>query len=728
MATRKKFNDPIVEEMKKRFELSADATKEQRQRSLEDLKFCDPENQWDTNVKNLRSAEGRPSLSFDRLGQMVAQIVNAERENKPSVLVKPVNGGADVETAEIYQGLIRHIDVSSASDQAIDVAFESAVRMGFGFYRILTRYEDTKSFNLEPFIKSIINPFSVYWDPTTKEPDGSDMDWCIITEDLTDEEYKRQFPTSQLADYNEKAWLTLGDEEPKWFTSKGENKGCRICEYWRKERTTKKIYRVGKKVYFEDELPKNKRKEDFASDDIRETDIEIVKCYKCNGVEILKEDEWAGKYIPIIPVWGSALHLGGETIYSGMVRNLKSEQVHLNLSKNNLIETAGMVPKAPWVGPIGFTAGGENKQVWQNSNRVNYSYLEYAVEDDQGRELPPPTRNFQEPAVQALIEIANMAENDLKATSGLYDPALGNKMSLNQSGVAIKSLQTQGAIGNFHYSDNLNRSLRLEGLILLDLIPKIYDTERVVRIIGMDNEHKQVRINGTPDVDEDTGNIDKDGVLRIFKLNDEDAKYDVVISSGPSFQTRREEDRNMLFDLFQRDPSLFQNYSDVIFGTLDSPAAVQLTERAKALLPTNLQNLDGKKKMTAQQLTLQLQDAQQTIQQLTEHLQQETKLADHEESLLRSKLQIAQLEQQTQLMKERMAIEGNLNVAALQAEIKANSLALDHQRELITNLQQHLLDKDMAAQQAALDQQTQAAQAQQQNQQDTPQNNSQTEQ
>jgi hypothetical protein len=677
--------EEIVEELKERFTESAEATLEQRRKSLEDLRFCDPDNQWDSAIKAQRQSEQRPCLSFDRIGQIVAQIVNAERTNKPSVQIKPVNNGADIQSAQIYEGLIRHIDVSSGADQAIDVAFESAVRCGLGWYRVSSRYEREDSFNQELFVSSIINPFSVYWDPSMKEPDGSDMDWCIISEDLTDDEYKALYPDTTLAGFSNTQWLTVGDEEPEWFTTNDGRKGVRICEYFKKVKETKLLYLYNGKGYLREDLPVDIS----MAEDSRETTIESIKWYKCNGLEILEETDWPGKYIPIIPVLGAALHISGKTIYSGIVRNLKSEQVHLNISTNSLIETAGMIPKAPYLIPVGGIPNGEAKDAWKNSNRVNYPYLLFNTVDEKLQPLPAPIRNFQEPAAQVLIEVINMAENSIKATSGMYDPSLGNKMNLDQSGVAIKSLQNQGAQGNYHFADNLNRALRLEGLIMLEAIPFYYDTHRTIRIIGLDNQHKTATINGEP-YEDDMGNMTEEGVARIFDIANDIGKYDVSVSSGPSYQTQREQDRNMLFDLANKDPQLFAQYADIIFETLDSPAAIQLTERAKALQPPSLQNTKGKKP-SLQQVLQENQQLHDTIQKLTQTLQQETQLADKTQNEIQLKLKIAEMEQATALIKQESEHNHSINLEALKGEIATIRTATENHHEMVRNVQEHHL-------------------------------------
>jgi len=701
MANKKRVvipKDDVVEELKERFGLAFESSKEQRQKSYDDYLFCDPEKQWDPIIKAQRESEGKPVFSFDRINQQVKQITNAQRSNRPAVKINPCNNEADKDTAEVYEGLIRHIEYISGADQAYDTAFDWCVKTGVGYYRLRTAYLDDTTFDQDIIIDRIVNPFSVYIDPAYKTADGSDISWAIISEDITVEDFKEQYQESKLVNFNQNSWMSLGDEEPDWFTYGNSGRtGCRICEYWKKVTQKKTLCKLedGRSLY-EDELKEEDKKRVEAKRDVI---TESIKWYKCNGIEILDEGEWAGKYIPIIPVFGEEYHLDGSSVYSGMVRNCKTEQLELNIVKNNMLEVIALAPKAPWVGRMGFVGDGDNKRAWETANRVNYPYLQYASADDQGNPLTPPERLNQEPAIQAFIEATNMAENDIKTTNGLYDPSLGNKMANDQSGLAIKALQNQGSLGNYNFSDNLSRAIRLEGLMLIDLIPHIYDTKRTIRIIGIDEEHKMVQIDPNAPVMSlyDESYADLDGVERIFNLKA--GKYDVTVSSGPSYQTKRIEDANILFELIGKDPNLMAQYADIVFQALDSPIGLQMTERAQKLLPPQLQPKSKGGKQTLDQLQQQVQEQQGMIQQLTQTLQKETALADKQQN----ELQIAQLQQQTELLKHKTQMEHDTNKIVFASQMEELKMKAEQSHEALTAIQKHLLAMDMATHNASLD-------------------------
>ena len=689
------------EDIKKQFKFVVQAFQKQYDLSEQDIHFLGPDNQWPDEVKTLRS--GRPTYAADRLNAQVKQLTNAQRENRPAVTVHAVNSEADEETAEVLQGIVRHIEYQSNADLAYDDAFESCVRSGIGFWRLTTKYEE-KSFNQCICIEPIVNPFQVYVDPNYKMPDGSDIEFAFITEVLTRDEYKQLYPDKEsgLSACNNQTWASLNRTTPEWFGEGG--KTCTVAEYFVKEYKEKTICQLedGRIVYKDELKPKDK----VVREREEKEQVPVVKWYKCNGMEILEEREWPGKFIPVIPIFGDALLDKGERIYSGLVRKCKEEQIMLNVLKSTAVETIAATPKSPWVGPVGFV--GDRGEVWANANILNPGYLMYEVEDDQKNPLAPPTRNTSEPPIQGVLEMINSVENDIKATNGMYDPSLGNKMSNDQSGVAVKALQSQGSIGNYHYSDNLSRAIRLEGKMLIDLIPKIYDTEQVIRVIGIDEKHKLVKINSEVP---DPININKDGIPRIYDITS--GIYDVTVSSGPSYQTQKEADRNALFDVFSKDPALIQIAGDLLFSTLDSPIGIKLAERFTKTLPPQLQPQDANSPQAnlPPQIQQQLQQQQQMIQQLTQTLQKETELADKVTQDQQTKLQIAKLQNDTEIAKHKASLQHESNSTLLKLEIERLKEEGKQSHSLLLEVHKHLLDKDMASHNANLEQATQNIQA-----------------
>ena len=636
----------LMAEAKDRFAAAVESEQEQREDEIDDLEFCKPEGQWPEGIKADRDGEGRPCLVVDRTNPFVHQVVNEQRRNRPQPQVNPTGDGATQETAEIFQGMIRHIAYQSSGDTAIDTAFESMVRCGRGYFRVLTQYRNDTDFDQDILIKRIPNLHSVYLDPAYTEPDGSDAEWGFITYYLPRNVYRSEFPDSKMADYDDAMWSSIGDEVPEWAERDGS--ACLVVEYFKKERHSIEIEKNGKK---------------------RDGVKTVVRWYKMNAVEVLETTVWPGKYIPIIPVLGTELYLDGKLKWSGLVRSAKDPQRAYNYWKSAQAETIALAPRAPYVGPKGFM--GNQRGVWDSANKKALAVLEYEAFDSQNRPLPPPTRTMAEPPIQAITQAMMGAVDDMKATTGMYDPSLGNRES-TQSGVAIRQLQNQGQSGNFHYQDNLSRSMRHLGRLLIDLIPKIYDSERVVRIVKPDESTALVTVNGP------TGQTDpKTGVEMIYQLDV--GTYDVTVNVGPSYQTRRQENLAFLESLMQGPFAQLMTTAapDLVIGMTDFAISPILKERLAKAVPPQFQDQPAGQPQIPPQLQQQMQALTQQHAQLVQQLNAAHDALESKQAEIQAKnqveLQKAQIDSQTKV--EVARIGGEAEVLAAEAKAQAQGSA-----------------------------------------------------
>ncbi len=673
----------ILKDIKEKFNIASQAWEKQYNLSKEDMLFCSSEHQWPSQIKMSRT--GRPTYASDRTNAQVKTIVNTQRDNKPAIIIHPTNDSANIDTAEVLQGLVRSIEVESNADLAYISAFEDAVRSGIGFFRVLTDYEDG-SFDQKIIIDSIINPFSVYIDPYFKKPDGSDIEYAFIIDTLSKDEFNRLYPNASASELNN--WVSLSIKQPQWFLDHG--KSIQIAEFFVKDYKTKTIVKLSDGRVLDKKDLLDHEKELIQAE--RSTLEPIIKWYKVNGIEILDSREWPGKFIPVIPVFGDVLLEDDKRIWSGLVRQVKEEQMMKNVVETTIIELIAAAPKTPWVGPKGFV--GDQKDKWQDVNLKSLAYIEYESKDDDGNPLEPPQRNVAEPPVQGALQLLEILENDIKATNNLYDPSQGQKIA-NQSGIAVKALQMAGSIANYHFSDNLSRAIRVVGTILVDLIPKVYSAKRVVRIIGIDDKHKLVTINGLPS---QTGAETEQSVQKIYDVTV--GKYDVSIESGPSFHTKREQNLDMLFNLASQNPNLLNVAGDLIVSQIDDPIAIQLAQRLEKTLPPGLAD-DNQNIPPAVQQALQQQ--QKMIQQLTQTLQKETQLADHEQAMLQAKLKIAEMDQQTELMKHQATLQHQMATIGIQNQLKDIQERNKAANDLLQKIAEHHLNKDLIMSQAQAD-------------------------
>jgi hypothetical protein len=618
----------IISRAKKNFKLASESESEIRKASIDDYKFRAGE-QWPEDIKNSRDQDKRPCLTINRLPQFVNQVVNDIRQNRPAIKVDPTGDGARQETAEVFEGIIRHIEYDSSADIAYDTAVDHQVTGGFGYFRVITEYENEKSFNLVLKIKRVRNAFSVLLDPSRSEPDGSDANWGHVFDDISRAEFRALYPDAKLSQMND--WTSLGDNSEGWVSKDG----CRITEYFERTFKPAKLYLLNTgDAVLENDLPKppavfpdgvqllTDEKGEFVT---RETVVPEIKWYKLNGIEILEKRDWPGKWIPIVEVLGTEMIIEGERILEGIIRHAKDPQRQYNFWASAETEMIALAPRTPFIGVEGQFEGHEDK--WETANTRNHAFLEYNETSSAGKPTGPPQRNVYEPPVQAITSARMASAEDLKATTGIYDASLGNR-SNEQSGVAIQRRNTQAQTSNFHFSDNVKRSIRHAGRILVDLIPKVYDTARAIRIIDEEDQQKIVWVNRV---------FQEGGEDKIHKLDA--GTYDVVCDEGPSYQTKRQEAVSAMLDLTRSVPESAKLWLDLMIQNMDWPGSRVISERIRKTLPPELLD-DNKNEKVPPQAQQKLQQLGQMVQQLSQQLEHQNQLINTKRLELESKERI----------------------------------------------------------------------------------------
>ena len=601
----------ILTVARSRLDLAVAALAESREDEIDDLRFYagSPDNhwQWPADVLATRGAvqgqtiNARPTLTINKLPQHVHQVTNDMRQNRPGAKVIPVDDNADVEVADVFNGMIRHIEYISDADVAYDTACENQVAYGEGYIRILTEYCDPNTFDQDIKIGRVRNSFSVYMDPLIQDPTGADAKWCFITEDVTKAEYERMYPNA--APISTLQSLGVGDQSiSNWLNEDT----VRIADYYYidYDKRTLHLY-PGNQTAFAGTMEDKQLNAMFGKPvNKRIVQDPKVKYCKINGYEILEEADWAGKWIPIIRIVGNEFEVDGRLYVSGLVRNAKDAQRMYNYWVSQEAEMLALAPKAPFIGYGGQFEGYEDK--WKTANTNNWPYLEVNpdVTDGAGNMLPLPQRAQPPMASSGLLQAKSGAAEDIKSTTGQYNASLG--MGSNErSGKAILARQKEGDVGTYHYGDNLARGVRHIARQLVDLIPKIYDTQRIARVIGEDGETKMAKIN--PEQQEPVKEIvDERGIVIEKIYNPGVGKYDVVATTGPGYATKRQEALEAMAQLLQGNPQLWQVAGDLFVKNMDWPGAQEMSQRFKKTIDPKILADDNK--------SPELQAAEQQIQ------------------------------------------------------------------------------------------------------------------
>lgn len=609
----------LLAEARKMFKEAEEATEEQFIEMIEDLKFLDGE-QWNTTLEADRNKDGRPCLVINKLPTFLDRITGDQRQNRPGIKVKPVDSEADPETAEVLTGLIRNIEVQSDADQAYDTAFDSAVACGLGVLRIITEYEDDENFDQVLELARVKNPFACYFDPMATRFDKSDGQFCFQTEKIRRGEFERKYPNADSSEFNSNR-----DDYGGWV----EPDHLRVAEFWVKDIVKSKVYLIQYEGETEPEvvteLPSQEAYEDdsttftprtYAIIKEREAEGHKILWYRISYNDILEGPiEWPSKYFPLIPVLGKEINIENQSRLRGIVRHAKDPQRLYNYNRSMGAETVALAPRMPYIVTPAMVAGFQNQ--WDSMHKRNYNYL-LANVDIMAPGLLPQRQSGAQVATGIQNEVI-VSDQELHDTVGLQPPAIG-KRGRGTSGKAIEAEQRGSEIGQSVFGANLVRALKHAGRVLVDMIPRIYDVERIVTILNEDGTDKQVPVN-QQFKDENTGK-DKKHDLTI-------GKYDVVVSVGPSYQTQREEAAEGMINLIQAIPDVGPLVMDLAVQMQDWPYADEIAKRLKKTIPKEITEEvdeeggqpqpepppDPMQQVQMQAAQLQLQEAQVKIEQ-----------------------------------------------------------------------------------------------------------------
>jgi len=592
-----KADKNLLEQAKKRWKSCDDFYKEPYAQGREDTRFALGE-QWDEGIKAQREKEGRPCLTENRLLTFTRQVINDIRQSRPAISILPADDNADVETAKVLRGIIRNIEVQSGADNVYDTGAQNSVMAGQGWIRVNTKYADDESFDQEIELIRVPDFGSIMIDPNSKEMDGSDAEFGFVTVDMARDEFEAKYPdASPMAWQDEK-------EAGGWCTKDT----IRVCEYFYKEYTTSTIYQLADGSIV-NELP-----EGVEATSEREIRTAAIKWCKLSGVEILEKTDWMGKYIPLIPVYGEEVWLDGVRHSYSLIRQAKDPQRRYNYWLTASTEIIALQPKAPFIGVVGQFATHADR--WSKANTSTYAYLEFdAVKLPDGQTYAnAPQRQPAPQGSPAMFQEMMAASDGIKATIGIFNASLGNQGN-ETSGKAIMARQAEGDNATFHFVDNLQSSIRQAGRIMVDLISKIYTTERVLRIMGEDDTRMVAPINQA--VVKDGKNGYKQAINQpkefFFTIGDDMGKYDVVATVGASYATKRQETVAVLQSIIQALPESAAVVGDILVKNLDIPEAQLIVERMHKLNPALSDEQDPR--------TMQLQQAEQAIQGMQQQMQ-----------------------------------------------------------------------------------------------------------
>ncbi|EMI9072027.1 TPA: portal protein [Acinetobacter baumannii] len=635
--TKEKDQDSILDEIKKNLRYAEDYWHDNYERGVEDKEFVTVKGaQWEDGAVARRTAEGKPSLEFNLCRAYCRQQINTQRQNRAQVKVVPVDNGADADKANIIEGLIKDTEESSDAESAYDQAAENAVYGAIGFFRIVTDYVSELSFNQEPRFMTVHNPHAWYIDPQSKALDGSDARWAVGGEWVDRDIIEDKYGANAVVDF-------AMSEYSDWCNT--EDKTVLIVEYFKIEEVSDELWMLedGTTNYKSALLDEFGVSEDELKPLVinsRSTTRTEVKWYKASGSEVLEETVFPGKYIPVIPVYGEVTYIGEERYLHSLVHFAKDPQRLYNYWKST---EAQILQKNQddilVVDPKGVSGYEEE---WRDP--AKFAAVHYKHIDDSQQPIPAPYRIG---AAQPPVGVLNAAESAKVAITdilNMHAPIMGGD-SQEVSGVAIGMRQRQSETAQFHLQDNLNKSIRHAGRILLGLYQALYTVPMVRRIIGADGEAKQINL------------FDKtaDGVLADVTIG----RYDVRMDTGPSFNTQREQNFALMMQLLSMNPQLFSLIGDILLQNSPLLNAKEISERIRSTMPPQV--LGKGEQIDPEQAKAQIQQLDQLVQKMT---------ADIE--MLQKEVNDKDKEHQLEMFKAQLQYEKDIKVAQINAASRAD--------------------------------------------------------
>lgn len=672
----------VIDLAMKRFKVVEEAERIQRAQELEDLQFDRgrKEDHWPAEILQHRGASAdqktpaRPSLVINKFRVPIKQVVNEGRSSRLAIVVKPKPGKASEKDAEVRQGLLRAIEVDSDAMDARLWAYQRMVKCGRGYYRVEKTFANDGDFLVDLVVSRIKNQGSVYIDPFHTKPDGSDAEYYFVTEDLPREEYEQRFPEEKhgILKLNGDALSSVTDRAPMWLSAET----VRIAEYFTVLHDPRWLVRTaeGVDLLLEAGAPKPVVGSDLPYTHCRKVDKRTIHWYLINAHEVIEDQAWDGRYIPIIQLVGEEFNVNGQSSYGGMITDGKDAQRLYNYAVSMEAEGVALAPRAPFIAAYGQIE--PYMAMWESANVRNWAALPYKPVEVNGHLVPPPQRNVVEPAIQAIAMLVAQADADLKGVTGRYDPSLGNISPTERSGKALREMKQQAEMGSSNYLDSLATGIRHEAKILLDLLKYVYvEPGRIARMVGDEpGDERSVMLNadfvrakdGTPQrppsapvqfLQELKGKVTRTAPPAVEHYDITKGDYMVVVDVGPSFKTQREENVSLMQSLYEASPDLAPLTIDLMAEELGGPFGRKLAERVRAMNPNLPKDDQADIPPEAQAVIGQLT---QQMEQMGQALQQAQQALATDQAKQQAQVQIAQMEQATKTRLEEMKLMADI--------------------------------------------------------------------
>lgn len=658
-------------------EEAQDADKDNREAVREAHAFLNKrDGQWEPEVWSKR--RGQPRYTFDKCNPIVNQIAGAIKKADFDIKIRPAGGDASKETAELFDGIIRNIETTSNASTIYSRAGRNMVAAGVDGWMVVQKWADAESFDQELAIEYIPNFWdSVFFDTNSQMPDRSDAEWAHKLTAMSKRAYEEKYPEGSGTSVGQgKSFSTYYNKPDQVIV--GEY-------YWIKQTTKTLVQMSNGAVYVEDE-EFAKVADELAALGVTEKSrrtrpARSVWLRHYDGSGWLDEaQETVFEWIPLIPAYANFNIVDNKIIYHGVIEKLLDAQRVHNYVMSRYVGDVALSPKPKlWMTPE-QAAGHTQKLATMNTNNDPVALYNH-IEGQQ-----PPYRDGGALPSPALSELSAITTTAITQASGLFASNMGDNPSL-QSGVAIEQLQERGDTGTIDYFQSLEVAICHTAKIIVNAIPKVYDSERLVRILYEDGTHDMLTLNNVV-TDQQTGEP--------VVLNDvSKGRYDVTCSAGKSFSSRRQESVAAILEMAQVDPTIIQEGSDVLLKNAGAAGLDIIAERKRAsllkagIIPES-QWTDEEIQQVQQAAQNPQPDAAMLLAQ-AEMLKAQAEQANAQNKQAELQLKAMELQQRSQLDAAKLGQKGQADAISaqqkqrefdLKLEAMAQQIALANQKEM----------------------------------------------
>ncbi len=716
----------IWEEARDRLQICAEAEGDNRTRAKEATMFREGQ-QWDPEP----GIDDEIELTINLTDAMCDRVENNIRQQRPRGKVHPVGDGADIEIAQIINGIGRHIELRSEASIAYDAAASQALDGGWGYFRLIAEYLNPRSFQKELRILPILNAFTVYMDPAAIMPHGGDQNWCLISVKMQRQEYRRRYRNAENASWQD---MGLAEGVREW----DDKEEIRLAEYFRVREKPEQLYQIrgkdqqGNPLEFTKYLSEMPRNPDGALMKIDEANLHLaakgfeivgnrasvkrqIEWFRLNGLKVVERQQIPGEYIPVFRVEGKAKDIDGKIRRRGMVEAMMDPARMVNYGNVAKIKRLGLTPKSPWVAWEGQLDGHPE---WDDANQKAYPVLTVKpviIETSSGPVLlPAPVRQPPAQIEQGFSEFVQGMQSNLMAIGGMPQEPGQDQQGVVVSGRALQRRQFLSDQSHYLYYDKLTLAIAQLWRCMVPWIQVYYSEERMQRIIGEDSTPEMVKIN------HQGGEVDEESGVAKVKNDMSVGTYDIVMDTGPGYETKREEGAENLIDLMKVGPLaeiIAKTGPDLVFRSIDHPYMQELADRLMATNDDGMEKIMEGLSARAKNIVQALQKELQALKQENQTLQQDLK-----GGITKAHLAAAVQAHDTEI-KARTTIHDvdsrdrtKVDVAEIQAASKildtrvaANGASDQAERQFLHEGQQAELDRQFTSSEAAADRILQAS-------------------